>query len=262
MSSTGVLAQKTSLVKKMLLSAQGEEVRFVVRILVSNLRIGAVRLTLLTSLARCFCLSGKGGGEYWISEEEREIMQKIEMEELVKMENKSKSSKKGGKGRARKDKGEVELRVEEKFERAVKKVRKVWARHPNFGDLVKALLDGGLDGLEERVGLTVGELFILISKLEEEEPFQLTLHGSIRVDKVFHSNPCWVVSHVPSPRSTPAWLLALSYPKPNSMDNADKFTFGSLIHLSTNLRDLQGSVRRVVCSSVDKMWEILKSEKG
>lgn len=61
MSSTGVLAQKTSLVKKMLLSAQGEEVRFVVRILVSNLRIGAVRLTLLTSLARCFCLSGKGG---------------------------------------------------------------------------------------------------------------------------------------------------------------------------------------------------------
>lgn len=261
MSSTGVLAQKTSLVKKMLLSAQGEEVRFVVRILVSNLRIGAVRLTLLTSLARCFCLSGKGGGEYWISEEEREIMQKIEMEELVKMENKSKS-KKGGKGRARKDKGEVELRVEEKFERAVKKVRKVWARHPNFGDLVKALLDGGLDGLEERVGLTVGELFILISKLEEEEPFQLTLHGSIRVDKVFHSNPCWVVSHVPSPRSTPAWLLALSYPKPNSMDNADKFTFGSLIHLSTNLRDLQGSVRRVECSSVDKMWEILKSEKG
>ncbi|GAA5838090.1 hypothetical protein JCM5353_004494 [Sporobolomyces roseus] len=168
---TGVLAQKTSLVKKMLLSAQGEEVRYIVRILVSNLRIGAVRLTLLTALARCFCLSrpptrdDKGEGEYWISDEEREVMQKVEMEELVKQEQKAtkkggKEGKKGGatslKSKARKDRSDVELRVEEKLAGAVKVVRKVWARHPNFGHLVKALLEGGLDGLEERVGLSVG----------------------------------------------------------------------------------------------------------
>ncbi|GAA5877862.1 hypothetical protein JCM16303_000264 [Sporobolomyces ruberrimus] len=183
---TGVLAQKTSLVKKLLLSAQGEQVRYIVRVLVSNLRIGAVRLTLLTALARCFCLSRppqsssrateEGEGEYWITDEEREVMQKVEMEELIKLENKvaKKKGKKDKDGEEKstvpsktgtatslktkplKDRSEVELRVEAKLVKAVQTVRKVWARHPNFGHLCKALLEGGLDRLEERVGLSVG----------------------------------------------------------------------------------------------------------
>jgi DNA ligase-1 len=199
-----VLAQKTSLVKKLLLSAKGEEVRYIVRILVSNLRIGAVRLTLLTALARSFCLSRpptKGEGsvqaeesEFWITEEEREVMQKVEMEELIKLESKAakkkqtnkKKKQKSNEGdedkdevevqveeedkkpllsgaatslktKPRKDRTEIELRVEAKLVKAVQVVRKVWARHPNFGHLCKALLEGGLDGLEERVGLSVGE---------------------------------------------------------------------------------------------------------
>ncbi|GAA6011040.1 hypothetical protein JCM11491_005918 [Sporobolomyces phaffii] len=195
---TGVVAQKTSLVKKLLLSAQGEQVRYIVRILVSNLRIGAVRLTLLTALARCFCLSrppaaaaaaksrGDQDGEFWVTEEEREVMQKVEMEELVKLENKAAKQKKRSKknqgadsngeddedrvaktaakaGTATslktkplKDRSEVELRVEAKLVKAVQVVRKVWARHPNFGHVCQALLEGGLDNLEERVGLSVG----------------------------------------------------------------------------------------------------------
>ncbi|GAA6059841.1 hypothetical protein JCM10212_003753 [Sporobolomyces blumeae] len=168
----GVLNQKTSLVKKLLLSAQGEQVRYIVRILVSNLRIGAVRLTLLTALARCFCLSRpptakrepsdtEETSRFWITEEEREAMRQVEMEEMAKAEKAAsakgtKANPSTVKSKARKNKSDVELRVEDKLTKAVGLVRKVWARHPNFGHVCKALLEGGLDGLEERVGLSVG----------------------------------------------------------------------------------------------------------
>ncbi|KWU43593.1 ATP-dependent DNA ligase, partial [Rhodotorula sp. JG-1b] len=119
---TGVLNQKTSLVKKLLLSATGEQVRYIVRILASNLRIGAVRLSLLSALARAFVVSRPPG--------------------------------KGPPLEAQKS--ELELAVEDKFKRAEQLVRRVWAKHPNFGHLVEALLEGGLEELEERIGLSVG----------------------------------------------------------------------------------------------------------
>lgn len=40
---------------------------------------------------------------------------------------------------------------------ATKIVRKVYVRHPNYGDLVKGLDGRGLEGLEERVPVSVGE---------------------------------------------------------------------------------------------------------
>lgn len=197
--STGVLAQKTSLVKKLLLSAQHEQVRFVVRILASNLRIGAVRLTLLTALARAFCLSRPEGatwdrdGRYEVSEEERDGMREVEREmgaeasaagggaagsaaageddEDVKPGEKEKGKGKGGvKGKAkakpktkpRAQRSSLELAVDDKLKRAEALVRRVWARHPNFGDVVGALLAGGLGELEERVGLSVGASSLLL----------------------------------------------------------------------------------------------------
>ncbi|GAA5921320.1 hypothetical protein JCM3775_002989 [Rhodotorula graminis] len=185
---TGVLAQKTSLVKKLLLSAQHEQVRFVVRILASNLRIGAVRLTLLTALARAFCLSRPEGAtwerdeRYEVSEEERAGMREVEGEsgggasategaamgeedEDVKPAEKGKGKGKGGakgkgkgkpKTKPRAQRSALELAVDDKLKRAEALVRRVWARHPNFGDVVGALLTGGLGELEERVGLSVG----------------------------------------------------------------------------------------------------------
>ena len=47
---------------------------------------------------------------------------------------------------------EVEARCVE----AVKIVRKVYVRHPNYGDLVKGLNAGGLEDLDERVRVSVG----------------------------------------------------------------------------------------------------------
>lgn len=40
---------------------------------------------------------------------------------------------------------------------AVRLVRKVYVRHPNYGDLAHGLDKQGLDGLEDRVRVSVGE---------------------------------------------------------------------------------------------------------
>jgi DNA ligase-1 len=39
---------------------------------------------------------------------------------------------------------------------AVRRVRKVYVRHPNYGDLARGLETLGLEGLEERVQVSVG----------------------------------------------------------------------------------------------------------
>jgi DNA ligase-1 len=48
--------------------------------------------------------------------------------------------------------------INAKFALAEALIKKVFVQHPNFDHIVKALLDVGLDGLAERVPLTVGEL--------------------------------------------------------------------------------------------------------
>jgi DNA ligase-1 len=48
---------------------------------------------------------------------------------------------------------EVEARCLE----AVRLVRKVYVRHPNYGDLAQGLEKQGLDGLEDRVKVSVGK---------------------------------------------------------------------------------------------------------
>ncbi|BGP14288.1 hypothetical protein JCM10213_004252 [Rhodosporidiobolus nylandii] len=168
---TGVLAQKTSLVKKLLLSARGEEVRFVVRILVANLRIGAVRLSLLTALARAFCLArppdpspAESGGEFWVSDDERDQLSKVEAADAAavaaKVEKgkgaKGKGKDKAPQGKAKKDKTTLENAVEARFVAAEQVVRRAYAQHPHFAVLVDALLQAGVGGVVERVGVSVG----------------------------------------------------------------------------------------------------------
>ncbi|GAA6021308.1 hypothetical protein JCM10207_002692 [Rhodosporidiobolus poonsookiae] len=173
----GVLAQKTSLVKSLLLRARGEEVRYAVRILVANLRIGAVRLSLLSALSRALCLARPGGveaeGSYWVAEGERGELASEEEKEGEKEKVKAEQATAKGKGKGRPKpkstpkgkKSPLLLDVEARFKQAEAVVRRVYARHPNMGHLVEGLLgmgkDGdekpqGVQGLEERVGLSVG----------------------------------------------------------------------------------------------------------
>ncbi|KAM0788433.1 hypothetical protein ACM66B_001568 [Microbotryomycetes sp. NB124-2] len=139
--------RKAATVHRLLVAAQGEEVRFITRTLCANLRIGAVRLTLTAALAKAFCLSRHGlepGQDpldaYWVTWTERERV----LKELAQQKSKNKVK-------------EAEERyVEAKMETAELLVRKVWARHPHYGHLVKALLDGAFEDLETRVPLAVG----------------------------------------------------------------------------------------------------------
>ncbi|WWC68734.1 uncharacterized protein I206_102668 [Kwoniella pini CBS 10737] len=134
---------KGDIVRKLMVQARGEEVRFLVRSLVGNLRIGAVRLTLLTALARATALLHMPEALISSVKPLPPPPQKLE------------------KGQKRQPRPKVEPdpareEVEERCLEAAKIVRKVYVRHPNYGDLVVGLDQGGLTGLEERVGVNVG----------------------------------------------------------------------------------------------------------
>ncbi|WRT65596.1 uncharacterized protein IL334_002541 [Kwoniella shivajii] len=134
---------KGDVVRKLMVQARGEEIRFLVRSMVGNLRIGAVRLTLLTALARATAL----------------LHMPDELLSSVRPLPPPPQKHEKGQKRVLRPKIEPDPAREEVEERcidAVKIVRKVYVRHPNYGDLVVGLDHGGLVGLEDRVGVNVG----------------------------------------------------------------------------------------------------------
>jgi DNA ligase-1 len=112
-----------------------------VRTLIQNLRIGAVRLTLTTALARAFALNHHG--TYYVTPEERQHLS------IGLMASKGKK----GKG---KESDEVEVLVKGKIAGAEALVRRVYVRHPNYSRIVPALLETGLDLLDVKVPLAIG----------------------------------------------------------------------------------------------------------
>ncbi|KAG8733618.1 hypothetical protein FRC11_004546 [Ceratobasidium sp. 423] len=126
--------QKQSIVEQLLVAARGEEVRYLVRMLNLNLRVGAVRATILTALGRALVLTPPNGGEPKGLREPRE-----------KAEGKGKAKAKGKKDE-----------LGQKMADAEALMKQVYVRHPHFGHIVDAALGSGLDGLSDRVQLTVG----------------------------------------------------------------------------------------------------------
>ena len=157
LSGSGSQGAKIGIVEKLLVSTvwNPEESRYLVRTLIGNLRTGAVKLSLTSALARAFSLSRPTGNRedrvdernFFVTEKERAIIAGEVSGEVV--EGKGKSTKKVAKS-------DLLLEVEGKVSLGEKTLRKVWSRHPNYGHLVAALLEGGLDELEERVPLAIG----------------------------------------------------------------------------------------------------------
>ncbi|PWY92434.1 ATP-dependent DNA ligase [Aspergillus heteromorphus CBS 117.55] len=121
---SGSQEAKQRIVEKLLQDARGaEESRYIVRTLVQNLRIGAVKTTLLIALARAFLYSKPEGAEF--SVHPQRDMARLKKEELAGI-----------------------------YSNAEEIVKASYARHPNYGDLVPCLLEVGVtEELLVRCGL-------------------------------------------------------------------------------------------------------------
>jgi DNA ligase-1 len=146
----GVAKHKQSIVEKLLIAAKGEEVRFLTRTLSMNLRVGAVRTSILTAFARAMVLTPPGTLIVPIpSDSPYNASTKL----LSEVEDISASPKKKNVPQDR-----TRDEIDKKYGRAESLIKKVFVQHPNYDHIVAALLDAGLDGLAERVPLTVGSL--------------------------------------------------------------------------------------------------------
>ncbi|TFK44414.1 ATP-dependent DNA ligase [Crucibulum laeve] len=135
----GAVKEKEKIMEKLLVAANGEEIRYLTRTLSKNLRVGAVRTSILVALARAMVLAGASlrysGSEHYAS---KELLIRI----------------KSAAGKKSVDAFRKEL--DATFQRAEALIKGVYVKHPNYDHIVGALLDHGLDGLPGHVPLSVG----------------------------------------------------------------------------------------------------------
>lgn len=139
---SGASKTKQQIVGQLLVAAKGEEARFLVRTLAQHIRVGAVRTSMLTALARAAVLDPPADSNipdasnpYYFDPSQ------------IPATAPSGSTKKAPS--AERDE------LLETFSRAEALMRRTFVQHPNYDHIVAALLQGGLNGLH-RVPLTVG----------------------------------------------------------------------------------------------------------
>ncbi|KAG5648626.1 hypothetical protein DXG03_003237 [Asterophora parasitica] len=140
----GTSKEKEKIVEKLLLAATGEEIRFLARTLSQNLRVGAVRTSILSALSRAMVLIPMA--RFSTSYSQSSYHASFELLRQLKPIA-------PGKGKVV-DRARGELLT--KYTRAEGLIKQIYVQHPNYEHIVSALLQDGLDGLEERVKLTVG----------------------------------------------------------------------------------------------------------
>ncbi|KAH8119249.1 ATP-dependent DNA ligase [Phellopilus nigrolimitatus] len=143
----GAMKQKQSVVEKLLVASKGEESRYLVRTMSQHIRVGAVRASILTALARAMVLtrpSSQNGqsdsSPYFSSAETLSRVKKLGV----------------GKGKKKKDEDPIRSSILSKFIEAEGLLKRVYVQHPNYDHLVQALLEVGPEGLAEKVSLSVG----------------------------------------------------------------------------------------------------------
>lgn len=140
----GAARQKQSIVERLLVAARGEETRFLVRTLSQNLRVGAVRTSILTALARALVLSPPSN----IPPSDSSLHVTPQFLASIQLSP-------SGKQKKNVDSHYNELLL--KLSDAEALVKQVYVQHPNYDHIVAGAIAGGLDGLPMRVPLTVGE---------------------------------------------------------------------------------------------------------
>ncbi len=133
---SGVVDQKTDLVKKLLISCKGEEIRYLTRTLVQNLRIGAVKTTCLIALAHAFCLTRPTNMAISESLDDKNCL-------FVEVINK-----------------ESRDSLNDKLKSAEKLLKECYAQFPNYNGIVKCLLEHPIEKLLDFCHLRVGNYFL------------------------------------------------------------------------------------------------------
>lgn len=139
----GATKQKQALVEKLLVAAKGEETRFLVRTLSQNLRVGAVRTSILTALARAMEMTPPC--TLSTNPDLQSSTGFISDEQNMSTDTKLKHADPAWEA------------LKKRFVQAEALIKKVYAQHPNYDRIIQELLTGGLDGLLDRLPLTVGE---------------------------------------------------------------------------------------------------------
>lgn len=123
LSGSGTVEEKVSLVKNMLIAARGEEIRYLVRTLIANIRIGATKTTSLIALSHA-------------------VVMKNLWDDVDKTQRTSK----------------LQEQIKEKMKAAEAAVKEVYARVPSYDVIVAKLLDPevGIDKLAESCSCTPG----------------------------------------------------------------------------------------------------------
>jgi len=141
----------------------GEEARYLVRTLAQNLRVGAVRTTILNALAKAFVLSPPPT-VLSLSADVRTLSISSEDLQCINSQKRDRSSLSPvRKGKAKVDQSEAYKealeRVQATLKRAEALLRQAYAQHPSYDDLVAALLRDGINTVIEPthpIGLTIG----------------------------------------------------------------------------------------------------------
>jgi DNA ligase-1 len=143
----GAGEKRQRIVEKLLLSASGEEIRYLTRTLSQNLRVGAVRASILSALARAMALTPKPSpGSPSVDQAPSFHLSVSLLSDVEKLPSSSKR-------RSRDSTGEPILSY---LKRAESLVKQVYVRHPSYDKIIPALLQGGLDSLAQSVPLVVG----------------------------------------------------------------------------------------------------------
>jgi DNA ligase-1 len=143
----GAGKERQKIIEKLLLSASGEEVRYLTRTISQNLRVGAVRTSILSALARAMALTPKPSSGQPSADQAPSFHFSVSL--LSDIEKLPSPSKK----RSRDSTGEPILSY---YKRAESLVKQVYVRHPSYDKIIPALLQGGLDSLAQSVPLVVG----------------------------------------------------------------------------------------------------------
>ena len=148
----GVAKIKQSLVEKLLVATRGEETRFLARTLAQHIRVGAVRTSMLTALARAMVLTRPpslsefpDGSSYFIPPHT--------LSSILSLQNVTMSRK----GKNKESDDPIRTMASAKYAKAETLVKSVYVKHPNYDHIVRALLDYGIEKLNDTVSLSIGE---------------------------------------------------------------------------------------------------------